>query len=57
MAVPGSELIPVEKKDRKLSLTFFHKLNALQIAADLFTIALIQLARLKAEKQIKSPKG
>lgn len=33
------------------------KLNALQIAADLFTIALIQLAGLKAKKQIKSPKG
>ena len=57
MAVPGSELILIEKKDWKLCLTFFHKLNALQIAADLFTIALIQLARLKAKKQIKSPKG
>lgn len=57
MAVPGSELILIEKKDWKLCLTFFHKLNALQIATDLFTIPLIQLARLKAKKQIKSPRA
>lgn len=33
------------------------KPNALRIAADPSTIALIQLAGLKAKKQIKSPKG
>lgn len=53
MAVSGSELTLTGKRDWKLCLTLFHKLDALQIATDLFTTALMELTRLKVEKQIR----